>query len=195
MPLLRLARKTPRARGITTPGSRRAVQICTASPRSTGVSSDPPLTETVPLAGSGACHNRLPQTGQKTQSSPVPRSVARDHVAGLPATSSSASAGTITEMPKAEADCFRHPGLPGPSGGLRRKTAPEKAPGLSIFWSGRGVTRCCRRSRPRRATGPRSAARRRAGRGAGAICARLRGHRRCGPRNRRWRAAFAGRPR
>ena len=51
---------------------------------------------------------RVPQSTQNMHSSTLPLSVGRLHVLRLPCLSTNASAGTMTEMPKADADCLRH---------------------------------------------------------------------------------------
>ncbi len=55
-----------------------------------------------------ACQTREPQAGQNMQCRVRPVSVGRDHTAGVPRVTCRAPAGTETEMPKAEADCFWH---------------------------------------------------------------------------------------
>ena len=92
---------------MITPGSLRETQICTASCNPGGSSSAPPLMLIVVLP-SPACHSRVPQVGQNALSKTRPESPAQDQWDGVPCVNRSASCGTITEMPNAEADCLRH---------------------------------------------------------------------------------------
>jgi hypothetical protein len=55
-----------------------------------------------------ACHSRVPQVGQNALSKMRPESPAHDQCAGVPPVIRTASRGTITEMPNADADCLRH---------------------------------------------------------------------------------------
>jgi hypothetical protein len=52
------------------------------------------------------CHTRDPQSGQKKQVSDRPVSVGRVQWLSWPARSRASALRAITEMPKAEADCF-----------------------------------------------------------------------------------------
>src|SRR3954468_17065323 len=92
---------------MMTPGSLREVQMWIAALRSTGWSSEPPLTVIVAEPGL-ACHTREPQVPQNMQSSVHPLSVRRDQVRTSPCCRLNALFGTRSEMPKAEADCLRH---------------------------------------------------------------------------------------
>ncbi len=91
-----------------TPGSLLAVQIWNACDRSGLSSSDPPLT----LRTSGSAllrwNSLVPQSGQKLQAIRPPESVGRSQTLGAPDVSPKSSTLTISEMPKAEADCARH---------------------------------------------------------------------------------------
>jgi hypothetical protein len=51
---------------------------------------------------------RVPQSAQNMHSSTLPLSVGRLQLLRWPCVSMNASVGTMTEMPKAEADCLRH---------------------------------------------------------------------------------------
>jgi hypothetical protein len=50
----------------------------------------------------------VPQSGQKLQARRPPEVVGRSQTLGAPAVNLTSSALTISEIPKAEADCARH---------------------------------------------------------------------------------------
>ena len=72
------------------------------------MSSEPPLTLIGSAGSTPSCHSREPQAGQKAQISVRPLSARRDQRATAPRPRRKSARRTISEMPKAEADCFRH---------------------------------------------------------------------------------------
>ena len=55
-----------------------------------------------------SCQSREPQSGQKAPVKQPPLSVVRDQNFGFPRVTRKPSRGRMTEIPKAEADCFWH---------------------------------------------------------------------------------------
>jgi hypothetical protein len=93
---------------MITPGSMRDVQIWQAERRSGGSSNDPPLTLTLPVAPVPSCQTREPQAGQNAQASVPPLPFARDQTFTSPCVRRKSARLTMTEMPKADEDCFWH---------------------------------------------------------------------------------------
>src|SRR5205807_7660471 len=94
---------------VMTPGNLRFTQAWLTAGKSTGSSSEPPLSvKNSLLPPAYSCHRREPRPGQKAQSSTRPLSVGRDQKRGVPETSVKSARLTQTEMPNAEADCLRH---------------------------------------------------------------------------------------
>jgi hypothetical protein len=60
------------------------------------------------ISATSPCQTREPHSAQKWQLNVRPLSVERDHRFGTPRVSTKPALLTITEMPNAEADCFRH---------------------------------------------------------------------------------------
>src|SRR5579863_9554733 len=92
---------------MITPASLRVVQMCIAEVRSGGSSSEPPFTLIV-LSRPSVWQMREPHASQNVQANTPPLSVGRLQVRTLPCIIANALAGTMTEMPNADADCLRH---------------------------------------------------------------------------------------
>ena len=93
---------------MAVPGSLREVQMWIAVEMSTGSSSEPALSVTVSGSPSVSCQSRDPHVGQNAHLRRLPLSVGRVHQFGAPCVTRSPARGTISDIPNAEADCFRH---------------------------------------------------------------------------------------
>jgi hypothetical protein len=66
------------------------------------------LTLRVPGSALPWWNSRVPQSGQKLQAIRPPEAVGRSQTLGAPDVSLTSSVPTISDIPKAEADCARH---------------------------------------------------------------------------------------
>ena len=83
-------------------------QMCLASARFGGRSSEPPLMLTISSLSGLPCHTRDPHRGQNAQSTEPPIVAGRVQTCGYPDSRLKSAAFTSTEIPNADEDCFWH---------------------------------------------------------------------------------------